>query len=72
MQTCNPDAAPTFQLVKLSPVADKEDLPLEKRRLVALAEVRRLQKSTTVHGRVLLREFWRAQGDCGLLITQLV
>lgn len=44
------------QLVKISSVVDKEDLPLEKRRLVALDEIRRLQKSCTVHGRVLLRE----------------
>ncbi|GHJ88646.1 hypothetical protein NliqN6_5048 [Naganishia liquefaciens] len=43
------------ELVKLSATADKGDLPLDKKRLVALDEIRRLQKSCTAQGRVLLQ-----------------
>lgn len=65
----DPDTVLVTKLVKLSAVADKEDLPLEKRRLVALDEIRRLQKSCTAHGRVLLREPKSGEGVRAWLIT---
>ncbi|KAJ9123982.1 hypothetical protein QFC22_000773 [Naganishia vaughanmartiniae] len=42
-------------LVKISPTPDKENLSLDRRRLVAFEEIKRLQNSCTIYGRVLLQ-----------------
>ncbi|KAJ9097699.1 hypothetical protein QFC21_004736 [Naganishia friedmannii] len=42
-------------LVKISPTPDKENLSLDRRRLVAFEEIKRLQSTCTIYGRVLLQ-----------------